>query len=161
MMRSIDIKDAISFAIELEKAGQRFYKQCHKNAAEGNVKQLLAFLATQEEKHLSVFKKMLENTEDKEFSQLSDDNVSALMDIYAGSFFSGGEGPDGEILPDMRDIDILDYGTEIENNSVEYYQRLKTVLPEESQADIDHIINTEKEHLQKLQRVKKKVQASQ
>src|SRR3989338_9457020 len=64
MVKIEKISDLLEVAIRIERSGMDFYKTLRNNAKDANARDTFSFLAAEEEKHIGVFRKILENVAD-------------------------------------------------------------------------------------------------
>lgn len=156
-MRSVNLADAIGFAIELEKSGKKFYGRCRENARRDDVRQIFAFLEREEEQHIALFERMLATARKRGAGELSKDHVSALLEAYANSFFKGEEEAEEKVASVMDPVEAITLGLNIEKDAVHYYKRLKKVVPEEHRDTMDRIIDSEKGHRGKFEQMRERL----
>ena len=157
-MRSVDLADAIGFAIELEKSGKKFYGHCRETTRRDDVREIFAFLEREEQQHIKLFERMLAAAKARGAGDLTQDNVSALLDAYADSFFQGEEEAEGKAAKVMDPVEAITLGLNIEKDAVHYYERLKHVVPEEYQSAMDRIIDSEQGHRKKFKQMREQLQ---
>ncbi len=159
-MQTISLKDAFGFAINLEKSGREFYTGCGKNARKEDAQKVFFFLADEEKKHCTIFERMSARVEQDGGAAVSDERAEQLLDAYAEAFFPGealsGEKP----LKKVNTIDAIGFAVKMELNSIGYYKRLRSVIPEEDRDSIDLIMNEEQQHYEQLNRLKESLQRS-
>lgn len=154
-MRSVNLADAIGFAIELEKSGKKFYGKCRENARREEVRGIFAFLEREEEQHIKLFERMLTTARIRGAGDLSGDHVSALLDAYANSFF---QAQVEDKLPGIMDaLEAITLGLKIEQDAVHYYKRLKRVVPEEHRDPVQKIIDSEEGHHEKFKKLREQL----
>jgi rubrerythrin len=153
-MRSVNLADAVGFAIELEKSGKRFYGQCRENTRRDDVREIFAFLEREEQQHIALFERMMAAARKRGAGELSEDHVSALLDAYANSFFKGHEEAEEKAASVMDPAEAITLGLKIEKDAVRYYKRLKQVVPEEHRKTMERIIGTEKGHREKFDQMR-------
>lgn len=156
-MRNISLADAVGFAVELERTGRKFYGQCRQNARRDDVRQIFAFLEREEKQHVERFEQMKANVTKRTSGELSEDHVSALMDAYANSFFKGQEEAEEKAANIMDPVEAITLGLNIEKDAIEYYERLRKIVPEEHRATMDRIITSEKKHHEHFQEMRKRL----
>src|SRR3989338_10996647 len=64
MVKIEKISDLLEVAVRIERSGMDFYKALSNNATDPNARDTFSFLAAEEEKHIGVFRKMLDKVAD-------------------------------------------------------------------------------------------------
>ncbi|MFP4029112.1 MAG: ferritin-like domain-containing protein [Candidatus Brocadiia bacterium] len=157
-MQSLRLADAIAFAMELEKNGNTFYANCRKEARDKKVAEIFSFLQREEEKHFAAFEKMKNQIEDDQPGDADAERVSKLLDAYAESFLPGQEQMSKKSLRKVGPLEAIGFAVQLEKNSIEYYQKLRTIVPQDHISTIDDIITAEESHREKLERFKESLQ---
>lgn len=144
-------EEIIDLALEMEKSGKSFYEQSLPFAVGPKLKETLVYLANEEEKHISDFKKLAEKLT-KEFvpnetyvGEYGDYmkamiknhifNVSNLEDLIKGI---------------KSDREILHFALGFERDSIVIFQEFENFVNKAGNEIIRQLINEEKGHIKKL-----------
>jgi rubrerythrin len=149
-MGRLTLDETIQFAIKLEKQGREFYRECADNAGREDVQRMFLFLAMQEGKHQAAFENMRASYRDNAPEGPGDAARGRLMDAYAESFFPAQEEMKGKSIAGAKLADVLSFAMRIEKTSVQYYEKLRTLLSSEYVRVVERIIGEEKKHYAKL-----------
>ncbi len=159
-MQTLSLKDAFGFAIKLEESGRNFYTSCGEKARKEGARKAFMFLAAEEKKHLSTFKRMQEMAQVGGGASVTGEHARLLLEAYAESFFPGealaGEKP----LKRLTTIEALGFAMKMELHSIHYYKRLRSVVPEDERDSIDEILHEEELHRSKLSHLRDSLQGS-
>ncbi len=157
-MRRITIKQAVEFAIGLEKNGIKFYKECGENSKKDEARNLFFFLAAEEGKHLEVLSRMFSGVGRYDTPSVEGKRAQMLLDAYAKAFLPGQALADDKSLKKMDAVGAIDFGIKTELNGIDYYNQLRKIVAEEHAGLIDNIIKEEREHYRKFVNFKKSLQ---
>lgn len=148
-MGRVTLDETIQFAIKLEKQGREFYKECADNTGREDVQRMFLFLAREEGKHQAAFENMRASYRNAPQSA-GEASRGRLLDAYADSFFPAQEEVKGKGIAGAKLADVLSFAMRIEETSVQYYEKLRTLLSPEYVKVIERIIGEEKKHYAKL-----------
>ncbi len=159
-MQRITMKDAFNFALQLEAQGHDFYIECSGNAREEQVQSLFRKLAAEEKKHMERFKKILAGVEKEDTGELTDQRSKMLMDAYAKAFFPGQAETDKKAMKRLSALEAAGFGVRIEQNSIDYYRKLRSLAPESDREAIGLILAEEEKHYEQLTRLQSRLAAN-
>jgi len=147
-MENASIYEVLQLAIHLEEEGIKFYKKWA-SKAKGNVKETLSNLAMDEVKHLSYFKDLYDDLQEKpEVTYLFDEEVKAYFKDYALSAAFNREQVKLDTIKDAVEEGII-----TEKNSIDYYQFLLKHARENTKEMLETIIKEEQGHLVILEKL--------
>ena len=158
MVYAIKGLDVLTFAIEVEKNGKKFYEAVAARVQEQKAKELFLNLAKEEEKHIGDFEKLLEKVSGQESAETYEgeylDYVKALVDNHVF----------------RRDIDVarladnvtgvedaLDLALRFEKDSILFFVELKEVIFAKEKGIIEELIEQEHSHILTLSKWKKQL----
>lgn len=150
--------EIVELGIQIEKNGRDFYNVLCRQAKHPFAAELFKFLSQEEEKHIQVFRGILEKTEKYEPPQIYADEYVAYMNALAGEYVftrkNKGEGIAKGIKTDKEAVEL---GIGFENDSIIFYEGMKKAVPEYSLVVVDELIRQEQGHLRQLTDLKKKI----
>ena len=143
--------EIVELGIQIEKNGRDFYSavaaKAKDSAAEGKFK----FLAGEEEKHIKIFQKILEETAKYEPQGLDADEYLAYMNSLAGEHVFVQKNQGAEFAKKAKsDKEAIEMGMAFEKDSIIFYTGMKKVVPEYDLKVIDQLIEQEELHLKML-----------
>ncbi len=143
--------EIIEFGIQIEKNGRDFYNALTKKTKDDKVRDIFVFLASEEERHIEVFKKILNKVERYEPSESYPGEYFAYMNALAGEYVFTRENKGEEMARNITtDIEAINLGIGFEKESIIFYEGMKRMVLESEQAVIDELIQQEQEHLRRL-----------
>jgi rubrerythrin len=150
--------EIVELGIQIEENGRDFYSAlCHQTknipAAE-----LFKFLAGEEEKHIKIFRGLLEKTEKYEPPKIYADEYVAYMKALVSEYVFTQKNKGEEIAKTIKtDKEAVELGIGFEKDSIIFYEGMKKVVPEYSLVVVEELIRQEQGHLRQLTDLKKKV----
>lgn len=146
--------EVVKLAIEIEKNGKEFYESMIGKVKEDKIKNLLDFLAKEEEKHRQIFEGILQNLGETEIVETYPGEYQAYMKALSGEcVFTQ------NLLRERIDKgfetpgELLDFALRIEKDSIILYTEMKeNVL--RKQSALDEVINEERKHFILISEIK-------
>ena len=157
-MGIVNIDDIFRIAMEIEKNGEEFYNKLSKKFIEKNqeVGNLYKSLASEENTHYDIFKKMLENMKNSNsitFNSLTKD-YEEYMESYTNNVIFTNKAFKKELEKISTIAQAFDQSIKRELDSILYYQEIKALLPDNEADSINSIIIEERKHFLKLSKLK-------
>ncbi|MBU0709834.1 MAG: ferritin family protein [Candidatus Omnitrophica bacterium] len=150
--------EIVEIGIQIEKNGRDFYNTAADKSKEPEAKELFKFLAGEEEKHITVFKKILDSVEKYEPAEAYPGEYFSYMNSLASEYVFTQKDKGKEIAKALKtDKEVVDKGIGFEKDSITFYQGVKKAVPEYDKKTIDQLIVQEQSHLQKLTEIKSKL----
>lgn len=149
--------EIIEIGIQIEKNGRDFYNAVCQKAKNPKVGEIFKFLSAEEEKHIQLFKAILEKNE--KYEPQGDINeyfayMSALAGDYVFTLANKGLEIAGKIKSDALAVDM---GIGFEKDSIIFYEGMKKAVPAYSLDVVEELIRQEQLHLSKLIDLKKQI----
>jgi rubrerythrin len=143
--------EIVEIGIQIEKNGRDFYNtlvnQSENQAAIG----IFKFLAGEEEKHISVFQKLLGSVESYVAPESYSGESEAYMKALAGEYIFTQSNKGQEIAKTIKsDLQAVERGIGFEKDSIIFYEGIKQFMPEHDLKTIEALISQEKGHLSQL-----------
>lgn len=154
---SFNAEEILGIAVQIERNGQKFYKQAAANIANEEHKKLLEELAAMEVAHEKYFSGMLNSLSPDERGtkdyDLDNEAAGYLKNVADGNVFDYRKDPT-ELLKGIESIDdILRTAIGMEKESVVFYSGIRQMVPEHMGSErIDEIIKEELSHISLLSR---------
>ena len=144
------IAEIIDLAVKIEKNGEAVYRQAIDQSKNQALKELLIRVADDERDHAAWFQSLLADIEKEQpQTQVREMDAAMLEDLIGKQSFS------------LADIDfsgiensrtLVDIFIEFENDTILFYEMLKTFLTDDATVDhLEKIIQEETLHIQKLE----------
>ncbi|MFH1413717.1 MAG: ferritin family protein [Candidatus Omnitrophota bacterium] len=150
--------EIVEIGIQIEKNGKDFYNAAAEKSKKPEAKELFEFLAGEEEKHITTFKKLLESVEKYEPAEAYPGEYFSYMNSLASGYVFTQKDKGREIAKALKtDKEVVDKGVTFEKDSITFYEGVKKAVPEYDRKTIDQLIAQEKNHLQKLTEIKDKL----
>ncbi len=166
MAVSFNADEVFEMAEEIERNGEKFYKQAAQHASNENIRKLLIEMSKMEHNHLEIFQDMRKglSENEKEFNTFDPDN-EAMLYLQTMAASRGYEGKINLLKPltGTESIEeVLDAAVGAEKNSVIFYVGLKEMVSAlAGRNKIDAIIKEEMGHLMMLNQAKSELNKAQ
>jgi len=153
--------EVVELGIQIEKNGRDFYNALIERSKDGAAKNIYDFLAKEEERHIAVFKKLLESVEKYEPQEAYPGEYFEYMNALAGEYVFTRENKGAEAAKKIKnDREAVETGIGFEKDSIIFYEGMKKVVPEYDSKTVEELITQEKMHLRKLYGLKSSIKAS-
>lgn len=152
--------EIVEMAVEIEKNGRDFYNSAALVLKDKNVKDIFKHLASQEERHIKVFEKILSGVKKYEPIEAYTDEyfgyIKALSEEYVFTKKKKGK----EIAKTVKDGKrAVKLGLSFERDSILFYYEMKNFVPESERNIIDGLMKEEQVHLRKLSLLRRRCYA--
>ncbi len=143
------VKDISEVAVQLEKNGQKVYREALKKVRDPGLVSTLQWLAEDEQRHAEWFAGLAQTEPHREVSpELEEMGRAMLKDALANQSFSLAD-TDFSSLRSPREL--IEVAVEFERDTVLFYTMLRGfVKDEEALRRLDAIIEEEEKHIRKL-----------
>ncbi|MCK5394073.1 MAG: hypothetical protein KAI91_07010, partial [Candidatus Omnitrophica bacterium] len=139
----------------VEDNGRIFYEDLENKAKDEKVKEIFRFLKEEEISHGQIFQKMLDEKEDYIIYEFSNYEYESYVKAIASMYIFSEESIKSRItVPFDSEIEAVDFGIQIEKDSILTYLSLTDCLLPIKQPTLYKIIDEEKKHLVKLLELK-------
>ncbi|MDD5155682.1 MAG: ferritin family protein [Candidatus Omnitrophica bacterium] len=143
--------EIVELGIQIEKNGMVFYNILAKQSQDDKAGDVFKYLAGEEEKHIAVFKAILDKVEKYEPPKIYADEYLAYMNALASEHIFTKAGQGELIAKKMKnDAEAIGAGIKFEEDSIVFYEGMKKVIPEYDHKIVEELIAQEKDHLKKL-----------
>jgi len=150
--------EIVEFGVQIEKNGRDFYQTLAKAMKAQKVKEMFDYLAGEEEKHIAVFKKILDSVEKYEPPEAYPGEYFAYMSALASDYVFTQKDKGTEIAKKVKnDREAIEMGIGFEKDSILFYEGMKKVTPEYDRKIVDELIWQEQGHLRLLSELKGKL----
>lgn len=148
-------KEIIEIGIQIEKNGRDFYNTLLKQSKEIEIQDLFKFLATEEEKHIKAFQKILEQTGQYEVQGLDSDDYYAYMNALASEHVFTKANTGEPVARSIKsDKEAIEMAIGFEKDSIIFYEGMIRVVPDDDKKIVNALIIQEQDHLRRLTRMK-------
>jgi len=146
------IREIIDLAIQIEKNGEKIYRNALKLASDPSISALLQKLAEEEAQHIewfSKFKQKIPSTiEDPQLEEMGKAILNSILGKQAFSL------EDADFQKIRRIGDLLKLAIEFEQDTVFFYEMIRPLVNEVGASDhLDRIIEEENQHIQTFQKI--------
>jgi rubrerythrin len=149
-VRLFSIAEIIAIAVQLERNGEKTYREALEASEDTGLNDLLQWMADEEGAHAEQFSQLQEKIADDEESHLVQKMSDSLVDTFIkGQTFSLEE----VIFSDLKDSgELIETFIEFEKDTILFYDMLKSfILDEKIIQQLECIIQEEEIHVEKLQ----------
>jgi rubrerythrin len=143
--------EVVELGVHIEENGRDFYHALAAQTQDVKAKEVFQFLATEEEKHIVVFRKICSALEKYEPVESYPQEYFAYMKTLANEHIFTRSDKGKEMAVRVRsDKDAVEMGIAFEKDSIVFYEGMKQVVPPEDRKVIDSVIGQEQLHLKQL-----------
>ena len=154
-MSLFEPSEIYQFAIKIEENGEKFYRRMSQKFKESKVKEIFSYLADEETKHKKIYQEMVSKIEKYEPLESYPGEYFTYLRAYADNVIFSKEKLEEKISKIGDLVSAIEFGMNIERDSILYYQDIKNLVPENRRIPIDKIIEEERRHFLKLLEIKK------
>ena len=149
------LSDLLEIAVRIERNGLDFYKALTHSAENPAAKDTFSFLAAEEEKHIGVFRKMLEKVAEytPRFTYPGEYELY-LEGVASRSVFTEGKMQDKKITSCQNISQAVEVAMDFESQSILFYNELLGSFKGTAKKYLDEVIKEEKGHFAKLAEMK-------
>jgi len=143
--------EIIRLAVQIEKAGKLFYEKAAAGVDHADVRDVLNYLATEEEKHVSDFQALGKGLEEdvvynESYPGEYGDYLKSLIDTH----IFNENNVDDLVRGIKAPREALAIAFRFEKDSIVIFQEFRHVVDKNGKAMIDALIEQEKEHIRKI-----------
>lgn len=150
--------ELIHFGMQIEERGFKFFQGMAAGAADPEVKKVFELLSDEEEKHYSVFEKMMMEIKTYDPPEYYMDEYEAYVwSLAKNHVLTGKAGPEEFLEKVKNPVDAVDLALTIEKDTIIFFVALKKIVPKEGQKTLDLLIEQENLHIKSLTELKKKL----
>lgn len=150
--------EIVELGIQVEKNGRDFYNTLVKQSKIQKARETFKYLAGEEEKHIAVFRKILDSVHKYEPPETYPGEYFAYMNALASDYIFTQKDKGGEIAKRTRsDKEAIVLGIGFEKDSILFYEGMKKVVPEYDHKIVNNLIEQEQSHLRQLSDLKNKL----
>lgn len=158
MATSFAAHEVVELGIQIEKNGRDFYSTAAAKSKSPKVKNIFKFLAGEEEKHIGIFRNILDAAFKYEPEEVYPQEYFAYMNALAGDYVFTVKDTGIEAAKNAKnDMAAVDVGIDTEKKSILFYEGMRRIVPSEDSSLIAKLIDEEKSHLKKLLELKKEL----
>ncbi len=137
--------------VQVEINGRDFYSSLASRSKNLKVKDVFAFLAGEEEKHVEIFKKISSSVSKYEPKQAYPEEYFGYMSALAGDYVFTQKGKGKEMADSIAgEKEALDLAIGFEKDSILFYEGMKNVVPQYDHGIVEELIRQEQNHLMNL-----------
>ena len=153
--------EIVQAGIQIEINGRDFYTALSRKATHEKAQKLFLFLAGEEEKHIAVFKAILDKTERYEPPEAYPGEYYSYMHALAAEHvFTRKDTGETVARAAATDLEALEKALGFEKDSIVFYEGMKQVVPAFDLKVVDQLIAQEKNHYLQLSELKSTLTAT-
>jgi len=150
--------EIVEIGIKIEENGRDFYMTLANKTDSRKTKDIYKYLAGEEEKHIAVFQKMLDNTDkDKPTDSYPGEYLLYMNELASKCVFTQKDKGSQIAQETKDDKEAIDLGMGFEKDSITFYEGMKKIALEYDRKIIDELVTQEKNHLKQLSDLKKTI----
>lgn len=143
--------EILEIALDIEEHGRKLYESLQEKAKDPKVKEVLAYLKSQESNHEKLFKDMLDERRNCMVQEFVSGEYRSYLDAIASEYVFTQKLIKQKLKEGFTsDIEAIEFGIQMEKESILAYSAFREVLTKPEQAALDKIIIQEREHLIKF-----------
>jgi len=144
-------EEILEIALQIEESGKTFYEKALDYAEQTHVKEMLVFLAQEEEKHIEAFTKLgstLTNyfVPKERYAGEYEDYVRSLVNSHIFQIAA----VEDKVKSIQSDQDILHFALSFERDSIVIFQEFKNMANKAGGEILERLIEEEKGHIRKI-----------
>ncbi len=147
--------EIVELGIQIERNGRDFYNILVNQTENQKSKDIFKFLACEEEKHIETFQKILDSVQKHEppgaFTEEYFAYMKAMASVYVFTEKDKGKTVAKEIQTDTEAVEL---GMGFEQDSIEFYEGMKKIVPPNDCKLLEELIAQEENHIKKLLDIK-------
>lgn len=141
-------REAIEFAMRMEKNGQAFYEAMAQASQTAPVRDLFQRLAREEKKHREEFSQMLERAGSYEAQESYPGEYEQYLRALIDTQVFGSKGQPQELAAQIgSEAEGIRLALQSEKDSILFYQSLRSLVPEGEWQFVDQLIAQERRHV--------------
>ena len=149
--------EIVEMAVQIEKNGRDFYNKIAVLLKGKNIKEVFKHLASQEERHISVFEDMLSVVKKYEPSEAYTGEYFSYIKALSEEHVFTKKEKGGDIARTIKDErQAVGLGIGFEKDSILFYHEVKNFVPESEHGIINDLLEEEQKHLKELVLLRKK-----
>jgi rubrerythrin len=154
------ILEIIDIAIQLEKNGEKVYRQAAGQVTDTELKKMLIWFADEEIRHADFFSSLKKGVEEDASKHINEEMNRELIDRFVKEQMFSLKGVDFSEIDDLNEL--LNIFLEFEEDTLLFFEMLYPFVtnPKDSEK-MDQIINEEKSHIKQLHELKGNLPAVQ
>ncbi len=150
--------EIVEIGIQIEKNGRDFYNEIVKKSKKQKAREIFKYLAGEEEKHIAMFRKILDSVHKYEPPEAYPGEYFAYMNALAGEYVFTQKDKGSEIAKSAKnDMEAVELGIKFEKDSIVFYEGMKKVVLESEHKILNELIRQEQSHLMQLSDLKKEL----
>jgi rubrerythrin len=143
--------EIVELGIQIEKNGRDFYNTLSSQLKEEKAVGIFKYLAAQEEKHIEVFRKILESIGGYEPPEAYPGEYFAYMSSLASENVFTQKDKGVQMAKKVKDArEAIEIGIKAEKDSVVFYEGVRKIVPDYDVRIINEVIAQEQTHLKQL-----------
>jgi rubrerythrin len=152
--------EIVEIGIQIERNGRDFYNSLFDKSDNDKAKEIYKYLAGEEEKHISVFRDILDTVQKYEPAESYPGEYFSYINALADDYVFTKKNKGKEIAEKITNQnEAIDMGIKVEKDSILFYKSMKKVVPESQYGAIDDLIVQEEDHLKQLTDLKQTLNA--
>ena len=158
-------KEVADIGKQIEVNGEKFYRRAAELASNSDLVCLFEYLAAEEKVHQQIFEELgsrLPGQSGAPMTAEPGEEELYMKDLADHHVFNTGfDDIETMIQEHAEGTEVVDLALKFEVDSVKFFQQLQKVTPPEwGSADIEKLVDEEKKHIERLEELKKNMEAA-
>lgn len=159
MSELIRASELVELAILVERNGEEFYTSVKESAQNENARQVFAFLAGEESKHIDVFRNLLKPLRRYEPAEAYPGEYEGYMKAVADSHVFIKEDAGKDLAQrSATALEAVDMAVRFEKDTILFFQALGQFIPAAERKTVDHLTDEERKHILRLRELREMLQ---
>jgi len=151
MKEILSASEAVELGIQIEKNGYDFYSILSRKINDPVLVSIFDLLAKEEEKHIAVFRKILDGLDGSGVEVGVGNEYLAYMSSISHQYVFTENLKGREIAQKISTaLESIDLGIGFEKDSIIFYQGIETIVPMNEKGIVSELILQEEKHLKRL-----------
>ncbi len=150
--------ELLELAILIERNGEEFYSSLTESAGHQKAKDVFAYLAGEERKHLGIFQNLLQPLEKYESAESYPGEYEGYMKAIADSHVFIKQDAGKELARRAATpLDAVEMAVSFEKDTILFFQAMGRFIPDDERETVGQLIDEERQHIVRLRELRETV----
>jgi rubrerythrin len=150
--------EVVEMGVVIEQNGRDFYNALSERSENKAAQLAFEYLAQEEEKHIRYFENILNQVQKSLDTEGSDSELYSYLTALASEHVFSEKNTGQEMARKVDNAtDAINMGIRFEKESIQLFEKMREIVPDESKPIVQTLIEEEERHLQKLLDLKETV----
>jgi rubrerythrin len=150
--------EVLEMAVETERSGKQFYDAVAAETADPKLKELLSFLAAEEDRHIAAFQQLARDVKERpEDLPYNWEEAALYLDAITHSRYFLGKGKALDLAKSSKTAaEALTHAIGFEKETLLFYAEVLNMVAERNRPTVQRLIAEEKSHVVRLTQLREK-----